>query len=129
MSDSQHKPCQQCGEPYRAWPKNRKYCSACQALRDMDYRPGMMRKCEWCETTFYPFRTNYTKCPDCSSWRPEREDQYPECKQCGKHKRTAPGLASTCIACVQKDREAQSVYHRTLSRIIRDRVINRTKEV
>lgn len=114
--------CANCEAEYTLWPKNRKYCGACQALRDLDFRPGMSRTCDMCDTLFYPFRTGYTRCYDCSNFRPERPDEYPQCKSCGKHKRTAPGLANYCVACVQKDSEAQRTYHKSLRRIIRGRI-------
>ena len=110
--------CQSCGAEYRRWPSNRKYCGACQALRDLDFRPGMSRKCEVCDERFYPFRTGYTRCYDCSNFRPEREDEFPACGTCGKHKRTAPGVDKTCVACVQRDSGMQEAYHRTLRKTV-----------
>lgn len=114
--------CATCGDDFTLWPANRKYCGACQAYRDLNYRPGMSRDCEFCAKTFWPFRTGYRRCYECSNFRPERPDDWPACSQCGKHKRTAPGLANTCCACVQKDSEAQRTYHRSLNKIIRERI-------
>ena len=114
--------CQNCGEQYNRFPKNRKYCGACQALRDLDFRPGMSRHCEFCDAVFYPYRTGYRRCYECSGFRTERPDEWPACGQCGKHKRTAPGLGNTCAACVQKDSGAQRTYHRTLTKVVRARI-------
>jgi hypothetical protein len=129
MSQTKTAPCAQCGHEFTKWPRNRKYCGACQAYRDLNYRPGMSRECEFCETRFYPFRTNYTKCYRCSNFRPERPGEWPPCTQCGKCQRTAPGLANYCCECVQKDSAAQSVYHRSLNKIIRERIERKSKEV
>ena len=105
--------CAKCGDQFLLWPKNRKYCGACQALRDLDFRPNLKRKCEGCDTTFYPYRTSFTRCADCSLFNQEREE-WPECNQCGKRKRTAPGMSKTCIACVSCSAKAQIAYHKAL---------------
>lgn len=114
--------CANCGADYTLWPKNRKYCGACQALRDLDFRPGMSRKCDMCDAVFYPFRTGHTRCYECSNFRPIRPDEFPVCESCGQHKRTAPGLENHCVSCVQKDSAAQALYHRSLKRIVRQRI-------
>jgi hypothetical protein len=114
-------PCQNCHAEYTLWPKNRKYCGTCQALRDLDFRPGMSRNCEMCDVRFYPFRTGYTRCYECSNFRPVRPDEYPVCGVCEKAKRTAPGLANTCVSCVQRDSASQSIYHKKLRAIVRER--------
>lgn len=107
--------CERCGDEFNRWPKNRKYCGACQALRDLDFRPNMKRTCEVCEETFYPFRTGHTRCANCTEIR-ERPELEP-CTRCGKRKRTAPGLANTCISCVSSTPKAQLAYHRALAKV------------
>ena len=111
--------CRKCGDEFNKFPANRLLCAACQSLRDLQFRPGLKRKCEVCEVQFWPSRSTYHRCPDCSVFDPEKPDKYPACSECGKHKRTAPGLANTCISCVSVSAEAQKKYELQLSRRIK----------
>lgn len=106
--------CDKCGESFNKWPKNRKFCAACQAMRDLEYRPGMHKKCVHCEKEFWPSRTSHDACADCMVFAIENEDKYPECPYCGKHKRTAPGAPKVCISCIQSSKDMQDKYYRTL---------------
>ena len=111
--------CKKCGDEFNKFPANRLLCAACQSLRDLQFRPGLHRKCEICEVEFWPSRTTYHRCPDCSVFEPIKPDKYPACAACGKHKRTAPGVANTCISCVSVSAEAQAKYEMQLSRRIK----------
>lgn len=111
--------CKKCGDEFNKFPANRLLCAACQSLRDLQFRPGLHRKCEVCEEQFWPSRTTYHRCPDCSVFEPIKPDKYPACSECGKHKRTAPGLPNTCISCVSASAEAQKRYELQLARRIK----------
>lgn len=111
--------CQKCGDEMILFPKNRKFCGACQALRDLSFRPGMHTSCTYCEREFWPSRTTYMTrraCADCSVFIQEDAEKYVACQSCAKHKRTAPGTKQTCISCVQSTKEMQHKYLETLKR-------------
>jgi len=102
----------------RAFPKNRRYCGACQALRDLNFRPGMKCDCDTCGTTFWPYRTSHTRCYKCAIFNYDSSEN-PECARCKQHYRTAPGLSDTCCACVTSSKDTQEGYRRALALRIR----------
>lgn len=110
------KPCEICGTMMMARPKNRKYCAACQAHRDITFMPDLKRNCESCGKEFHPIRNTFKKCYECSLWRAVNPEKFPvPCSKCGQHKRPAPGTddsqhGPTCVSCVQSDMKFRKAY-------------------
>lgn len=101
----------------------RKLCGVCQAHRDITYLGDRPKVCEMCDKVFFPWRTNYKVCYECSDPKHGLEQFYPEaCKGCGEHNRIAPGLEHHCCSCVQKDAQARKGYLRRLTALIRERL-------
>lgn len=105
--------CERCGDDFNLWPKNRKYCAACQVIRDL--RNGISaRKCETCGDEYWPVRQSHKECYLCSDWRPSRPDRYPKCGQCGHHYRPAPGVDTVCCYCVTQSEEMRDRYLKSI---------------
>lgn len=114
--------CESCGEPIGPRYRQRRYCSVCQILRDMAYREWV-RKCEGCDTTFYPLRANWKLCPSCSVFD-INPDRHEPCLLCKLRRRTAPGVRKTCIFCVQADPKIRREYLKVLRKVVADRRAN-----
>jgi hypothetical protein len=110
-----------CGATFAKINKLRALCPVCQIIRDTTYRPHMKKDCGTCGKEFYPVRTNYTTCDECTPI-PMDPDKYPDCNVCGFPVRPAAGLASTCVLCIQKDPALRDKYVRTLAALKRARI-------
>ena len=104
--------CVKCGGEFLAMNKQRKYCSVCQIIRDISFRPKLKRDCSICSKTFWPIRGTYTVCADCTLV--EDSDTYGPCSRCERHFRPAPGIQSHCISCVSRSAEVRLQYMRLL---------------
>lgn len=113
-----------CGAPFAALNRQRKYCGVCQVVRDMSFRPNLKGTCETCEAEYFPIRSSYKTCPDCTITFPQ-PDKYPPCSACKEHHRPAPGLSSTCILCVMRSPEQRRRYVKTLQQLLAARAAAR----
>lgn len=102
--------CQNCGDKFMHFVKTRKYCAACQILRDMDFAPKLKRKCGTCGKEFFPVRTNYKECPHCRPGLDNPIRFQTKCEICEGHKRLAPHSDRVCISCVQSDARTRARY-------------------
>jgi hypothetical protein len=123
--------CESCGVQYKGrGGSRRKYCSICQNIRDISMMAKeFSRECEICEREFFPYRTNYRRCYECSDFKAGSTHSYPQpCKSCGKHHRPAPGLEKTCCACVQESAKARLGYFKKLREVLAERNSTTTPE-
>lgn len=119
--------CEICGDEFIQMNKVRKYCTVCQGIRDVQFRPTMKRKCSICDTIFYPIKQNYVICNDCRE-PIERPDKYAACKGCGKHLRPAPGLNSHCMSCVQRTPKSRHQWLKSVLIMQRNRGVIRPEK-
>lgn len=104
----------------RRWAATRKYCKLCQIIRDT--QPSG-RACDQCGRTFFPLRSTWMSCADCTSIRIplSKLEHAPNCNMCGKRRPPADELEQTCLDCVQSSPEYRAAYISKIKEIVAKR--------
>lgn len=117
--------CERCGDEYRPPTANTRYCPPCRVARDIgSMRVDYARECDICGGKFYPIRASYKFCADCTVIRGNADQ---ECALCGEKNKLAPGLAQTCIFCVTSSAKHRASYHKTLLKLIAEKIKEKSK--
>lgn len=96
-------------------PVNAKHhlCEPCQVIRDLSFTVAR-RRCNTCGAEFWPAKRSWRKCPACVPGA-RREGVY-VCGSCDHDFIPAPGLAKTCVMCVQSSADMARRYLASLLR-------------
>lgn len=120
--------CESCGEKETIlgrWGKQAKRCAVCRILLDQKTlslgKSGFARKCEACKKEFWPIRSTYKHCFDCSAFWTSTWLELPACSVCDKQQPLAPGTDETCLACVQSSEQYREAYVNKLRKLVNER--------
>ncbi len=117
--------CQTCPTYFTTPWKTRKYCSICQVIRDYEvcHFGKKPKTCEMCEREFYPPRSHWPMCADCTE-PVEQPSRHEPCNRCGKCFRKAPGLKLTCTHCIQESAQVRKEYVQHLYQLREEVIAN-----
>jgi hypothetical protein len=105
--------CGQCPTWFKTPFSQRKYCAACQIIRDSEVRPHEYgdtgKECISCHAQFLPARPNWKVCASCADPVPQ-PSRFAPCNRCRESYRTATGLKNTCQRCVQITPQTRREY-------------------
>jgi hypothetical protein len=120
--------CEGCNEEVvvgRRWAKSRKFCIACQVVRDLDRFLPKGKACARCGGTFFPIRhgKGWDKCPDCvATFTIPQLTAAPRCNVCERKRPPAYLLDHTCLHCVTSTEALRNQYYLHLKEIVANRV-------